>query len=158
MGLHPQTLSFSLLHTCGFQHHHHLAQLSLSLSLSLLGTGMHCQITPDGPVGEAPSIGPLCPRLPMPLGPRNILNSHLHVLLPASVCCSQGKRWKQSRPHVLAQGRSIPRAGACQSHECSPNGGMRQERERGFCPRSVLKSSPKISCSVRMSIFSVNVR
>ena len=62
-----------------------------SFSLSSSGSGVYCQITPEGLAGKAPSMGPRCLRLPVPLGPRNIPSSHLRFLLPASLRCFQGE-------------------------------------------------------------------
>ena len=89
-GLHPKALSLSGANLCVSMLPS--PQAALSLSLSLLGSGVRCQITPDGCAGEAPSMRPQCLRLPVSLGPRNVPCSCLHVLLPAFGHCSRSER------------------------------------------------------------------
>ena len=43
--------------------------------------GVHCQIAPASCAGEAPSVGPQCPKLLAPLGARNLTSMCVCVLL-----------------------------------------------------------------------------
>ena len=101
--------------------------LSLSLFLSLwctlvpfsvtiiLGSSLSwgsvvcCQIASEGCAREALSMGPWCPRLPVPLGSRNIPQlAHLCAAL-------RERKWKQSRTCALCYTRLQCPKGWCLS-------------------------------------------
>ena len=156
-----------LVQICGFQHYHQLLQSCF------LGSGVHYQITPDGPAGEVPSMGSWRLRLLVPLGPSNIPTQ---LMRPCAAF--RAREWEKTRTRVVYF--SVPRASAqrCTSWsgapppasclstmggpspkkvwpllvpECCPTGVVRQER--GFCACSVLKSPPKIPHTGSVQFF-----
>ena len=86
-----QVCILSRVCTCGFQSCHHLAaslSVSLSLCLSLSGSGVHCQITPEGHAWEVPSL-------------KNF-PAHASGCYSQSLCTAlRARERKQSRTHVL---------------------------------------------------------